>query len=267
MAKKKEQPSTSLEVIEPPEEQVAGLIELPSEGALTAPATNPAADLFKREARQRQAPPARIPIVQIDHKEGLFVLPSGECVQEVAGYPVYYFQTRRFYDKPPTAGTKGMPPDCWSADLLKPHVDSLKRQHPTCYGCPRDQFGTGRDGKSKACGTYTWVFLLNSDLGGNPPIAAVVAPPSSIRVLLGNRFSPGYFQRAQARYEAYEIVWTVFRLQKGGELHYVIDPRMGPALADLEKVKYLAGIRNQFVEFMDQMRGQAGTEMEAGGEE
>ncbi len=247
-----------LTVIDAPDDhdEPGGLIAAPPEGAIMAPEINPAARLFLDQATHRKPPPAKIPIIAIDHRDQQFVLPSGECVTEVAGYPVYMFQTRAYYEMPPKPGTKGQPPDCWSADTMVPHADSIKRQHPTCYGCPRDVFGSARDGKSKACGTKTWIFLVNQQFGGSPPMAALIAPPSSIRVLLGNRFSPGYFQRAQARHDAYEIVWSVFRLQKAGDVHCVIDPVMGPPLKDMVKVQALVDLRNKFVAFMDEMRGQ-----------
>ena len=90
--------------------------------------------------------------------------------------------------------------------------------------------------------------------------------PDEVQPLLKSHASPpGTPQTSNASADFWSFIPEQIPFSVQAKLHYVIDPRMGPALADLEKVKYLAGIRNQFVEFMDQMRGQAGTEMEPGG--
>lgn len=228
------------------------------DGDLVGVAMTDAAKAFLQEAKGKREVPNKIPIIQINHRECGFVLPSGEVVATVSGYPVYYFQTRRFYLKPPSPGAKGMPPDCWSADLIVPHHDSLQKQHETCAGCARNDWGTGKDGKSKACGTYTWVFLLNPTFG-TPPLGVVVAPPSSIKALLGTRFSGGYFSQAAAKHGVHEIVWSEFRLKVEGDPRGVeyctLDPVMGEPAKEVEKVRQICAIRNQFLEAMDNLRG------------
>ena len=118
--------------------------------SLTQPRTlSAAAQAFLNEAKGQRQVPNKVPIVGIDHKEGLFVLPSGDKVPKVSGFPIYYYQTRRYYAKPPRAGEKGTPPDCWSPDLLKPDSSSLHKQSETCASCAMSQFGTSRDGPSQ----------------------------------------------------------------------------------------------------------------------
>jgi hypothetical protein len=217
---------------------------------------NEMARAFLDEAKGPRETPTCIPIISIDHKGGLFVLPSGECTEIVEGFPVLYFQTRRFYEKPPQAGQKGTPPDCWSADNIVPHGDSTKKQADACVACPKNVFGTGRDGRSKACGTFTWVFLLNPNFG-TPPIGVLVAPPSSIRPLMGNRFSPGYFARCAAKHGVYEIVWSRFRLEKQGDTvqYCTLAPEMGGVPDNIEEVRQLSRMRNEFSRMMQAMRG------------
>jgi hypothetical protein len=223
---------------------------------------SPAAEAFLKEAKGPREQPARVPIIGIDHKEGNFVLPSGLVVPQVSGYPVYYFHTRRFYKTSPRAGEKGKPPDCWSGDCIAPSADSLDRQSDICATCANNQFGTARDGRSKACGTFTWIFLLNPQYG-SPPLAVLVAPSSSLRALVGTRFSQGYFAQCASRHGVYEIVWSTFRLSQQGDprnvQYSVLEPQMGDACTDVEQVKKIALIRNKFLEVMNSLRGQTAT--------
>ncbi len=252
MAKPAKTTTRELEVIETGKGATPGNI-VPV--ALGAQVTNPAS-AFLQEAKNRAAAPGAVPIIQIDHRAGQFVLPSGELVDSVQGYPVYYFQTRKYYKKPPSPGQKGSPPDCWSADCVVPHIDSLDKQNETCADCPQNQWGTGRDGKSKNCSTPTWLFLLNPELG-QVPLAAIVMPPSSIREILGTRFHAGYLSKASARNGAYEVTWTVFRLEQMGDavVYCVVKPEMGPAATNPDEQRKIASVRNQFIEIMNQMRG------------
>jgi len=224
--------------------------EAPDPGAL---AVKEAARAFLEEAKGPRPQPASMPIISINHKDGGFTMPSGETVPEVSGYPIYYFQTRRMYKRAFDPRSKGVMPDCWSADMIKPHDTSIEKQSEVCLGCPMNEFGTARDGRGKMCGTYTWVFLMNPDFG-DMPVAALVTPPSSISVLLGTRFRAGYFAQATAKNGVYEITWSIFRLKPAGDVHCVIEPVMGPALTDPAKVSQLAKFRNKFIALMDGMR-------------
>ncbi len=150
-----------------------------------------------------------------------------------------------------------MPPDCFSVDNIQPSVEALDRQNETCAGCPQNEFGSARDGRSKACGTRTHLFLLNGEFG-EVPIAMLDAGPSNLRTLIGNRFKGGYFSQCVARHQVYEIVWTTFSLRRASDIHCVLEPRMGAALSDVKKVQHLAEVRNQFVEAMNEMRGVTG---------
>jgi len=235
--------------------EVALLPQPPTD--LLAGNLNPAAQAFLQELQGEREVPRGIPLISIDHKEGVFVLPSGEIVPEIAGYPIYYFQTRRFYERPPMPGSKGQPPDCWSGNLIEPSREAKKIQHATCVGCPQAEWGTARDGRGQACSTQTWVFLLNPQFG-NPPLGVIVFPPSSIRRLLGTRTSPGYFGRAGAKHGAYEIVWTVFELEaQSGQVPFcVVNPIMGEVVSNVETAKVLSRVRNDFKVMMDALRGQ-----------
>lgn len=240
----------------------------PPQGAL-APQVNEAAKAFLAEAKGPREVPTKIALIGINHREGKFKLPTGELVPHVDGYPVLYYRTRRYYKKPPQPGAKGAPPDCWSADLLVPHESSLEMQAETCATCTMSQWGTARDGRSQACGTYIWVFLLNPAFG-TPPLGVVAAPPSSLKPMLGTKFQNGYLAQAAARHGAYEIVWTRLGLiQAGGadaQVPYcVLAPQMGKP-AEIETAKRIAAVRNDFLKIMNEYRMRT-PEVETGGDE
>lgn len=220
---------------------------------LGPPVVNEAAAMFLAEARGRSTAPPKMPIISIDHKSGVFILPNGESVEHVSGYPIYGFQTRKFYKESYKAGTKGVPPDCWSSNMIEPHLPVRLPQSPDCASCAQSKFGSGRDGRSQACQVQSWIFLLNRAFG-TVPIGILIAPPSSIRILMGTKFQAGYFSRAEARYGAYQIVHTTFKLQRAGDVHCVLDPVMGPAIQEKDKVAQMIKIHNDFKAAMDAMR-------------
>jgi hypothetical protein len=217
----------------------------------------PGAAAFQAAAGERKEAPVKLPLIKILHKTAEFQLPNGELVQEIAGYPVYHFLTRRYYEKAFRMGEKGQPPDCYSVDMIEPHPGSKNKQCDTCAACKMAQFGTGRDGRVPACSTFTWTFLLNPQFGPTP-IGVLIAPPSSLRALVGSMFAPGYFAQAQARNGNYELTWTRFRLRpvgEGGEVAYsVLEPAMGPVQQDPEKCKQIGLIYKQFKKLMDEFR-------------
>ncbi len=215
-----------------------------------------AAQAFLADAQGERQQPSRVPIVTIDHDEGKFVLPSGELTDEISGYCVSYFQTRRFYQAAYRPGDKGKPPDCWSPDLITPSPSSIDKQSDTCATCENAQFGSGRDGRGQLCSVQTWLFLLNPTFG-TPPLVVLIAPPSSIRNLMGTKFSGGYFSQAAAKGGVFEIVWGTFRLARAGEgsKHVVVEPTLGPVATDLAEVKAISAYRNQFLQVFAEYRG------------
>ncbi len=216
--------------------------------------------------------PATVPIIKISHKEHAFVLPSGELVASVAGYPIFYATNRAFWKRAFSTGQKD-PPDCWSADNLVPHPSVENKVCTTCAACPMNQFKSGRDGKSKACSEITWTFLLNS-LFGSPPLAVLMSKPSSHSILHGTKFAPGVFARAQSKavempdgkggvvkgpIKYYELVWLEFHLKPGGEVHDLLDPVIGEACTDAAKARQIGGIRKTFLDAFQALVGKAPT--------
>jgi hypothetical protein len=64
-------------------------------------------------------------------------------------------------------GEASAPPDCWSADGVKPHTEAENPQHHQCDGCPQNISGSGQ-GSSRACRFYQKLAVVTeTDMGGD----------------------------------------------------------------------------------------------------
>jgi hypothetical protein len=213
---------------------------------------SPAADAFLKGSPDRQDT-LKVPLIKIQPQSGLFLMPNGAEIPMIEGFPIMHTQTRRMYLQAPRSGEKGDIPDCWSADMIVPHDTSKKKESPTCAECPHNQWKSGPTGRSKKCGTYIWIFLVNN--AWNPPIAALQAPPTSIRSILGTRFQPGYFGMADAEHGAHELVWSRFTLELVGEqvVYSILHGEMVRAITDAEQGRQLAEMRAKWMGAMRAM--------------
>ncbi len=224
---------------------------------------SPAARAFLEGAKGAKEAPPRMPVVGIDHKSGTFVLPSGEVAESIGGYLIYFFQTRAWFKDAYQAGQKAVPPDCWSADLEEPHRSSRSPQSQTCASCARNQFGSARNDRGKACATKTWLFIVNKRFG-NPPIGVIIAPPSNIKTIFGSPLKAGYLAKAKALAGAYQIVHTTIRLRRENpaDPHCMLDFIPGAVLQEEEHIMRLLEIHNTFRDAMECMREEEGAEKE-----
>jgi hypothetical protein len=203
-----------------------------------------------------------ITIVRIDHKNERFLV-SGEPQETVRGYVVHWFQARAWW-KQGYKSSENNPPDCSSPDMITPKPGD-NRQAKTCFDCPMSQFGSGRDGSGQACKVTTFLFLLNPEFG-NPPVAALLAPPSSIRNVVGTARNPGYLGRAKQVKNAktgkpagfYELVYTEFSLERGGDLHCVITPEPLVVAPSVDEARAIAAVRGQLLKQMNDLREKVG---------
>ncbi len=248
------QPGTSL-VVAP---TIRGL-----ETGTLATVTDEVSAAFGAEvANQQRNEAPGVTICRIDHKNGVFLI-NGEPQETVRGYVVHWFQARAWWEKGYKSGENN-PPDCSSMDMLKP-VAGEKVQAASCVECPLSQFGSGRDGNGQACKVTTFLFLLNPEFG-NPPIAALLAPPSSIRNIIGSSRSPGYLGRAKhvknpktgKPAQFYELVYTEFSLERGGDLHCVLVPEPLTVAPTVDEARAIAAVRGKMLRGMEELRGRVG---------
>jgi hypothetical protein len=109
---------------------------------------------------------ADLPLIGVSRETAQFELPNGEYVKKLTGhvlawnYANTYFATR-FEDK---SGTKQ--PTCLSPNGKQPAAmdfDGYEIQSKVCEGCPKNQFGTGKEGIGKACQNSIRLFVLFDD--------------------------------------------------------------------------------------------------------
>ena len=92
------------------------------------------------------------------------------------------------------------PPACFSLSVsgedMVPHADSPLPQHPTCEGCPQNEYGTALQGKGKACknGRRLLLAAFDSEKGVDTENLAIIRlPPTSLKG------AAGYFKSVSTR--------------------------------------------------------------------
>lgn len=102
--------------------------------------------------------------------------------KEISGIIMFGAKYKAFYAEEYDADVK-QPPDCYSHDGRAPEADVKARQNPVCKTCPKNQFGSAKTGKGKACRDIRRLFLLTSVEAGQETIMPMQlnVTPSSIK--------------------------------------------------------------------------------------
>jgi hypothetical protein len=95
--------------------------------------------------------------------------PDEEEVKELTGVIIFGAKQKVFYKEVYDASKK-LPPDCFSHGAKVPDSSVEHPQHPTCKGCPQNEFETAATGKGKACRDLRRLFLLMSVDAGSEAI-------------------------------------------------------------------------------------------------
>lgn len=123
---------------------------------------------------------------------GDFVLPDGMNLGNEIQVIVVDFVSRNNFYSVPYNRENPTPPDCYAigrviADMA-PENDSPSPQHDNCRTCPLNQFGSGNNGKSKACQNRRLLAVLvvdpeNPEAHNAPdaPIYTLDLSPSNIK--------------------------------------------------------------------------------------
>lgn len=121
---------------------------------------------------------------------GDFILPDGMNLGNEIQVVVVDFVSRNTFYSAPYNSQNPVPPDCYAIgkDLgaMAPEQDSPALQADKCATCPLNQFGSGNNGKSKACKNTRElaVRIVNPDDDGYDPSAPLYTlslPPTAIR--------------------------------------------------------------------------------------
>lgn len=203
----------------------------------------------------------RLPLIRF--KEDFELSEGGEHVETFEGVIVYTKASNVYYAGSYKPG-QTQPPDCFSPDGVKPNVP--EPMHPTCKGCPKNQFGSGTSGEGKACKNTRPVFILvkNPEAEeGEFPYSALPkvlrVPPTSLNLIRS------YITSLAADYGAYynvETKFTVFK-KSDDQSHFNIKFLRGSRLRSEHK-QDVRFIREQLMPTMRE--GHFGLDEEQAGE-
>lgn len=127
---------------------------------------------------------------------GNFILPDGSNLgDEIQIVIVDYVSRNNFYMTPFNKDNPS-PPDCYAMGKaindMTPEEDSPAIQSDACRTCPMNQFGSGQNGKSKACKNSRLLTVLvidpdNPDATDEPgaPLYTLEISPTSIKAFDG----------------------------------------------------------------------------------
>jgi hypothetical protein len=213
-------------------------------------------------AGQEQTKESILPILRIDHKKESFTLQGQPYGDAVEGYLLHYVQQRAWWERPFREGNPIQPPDCASADMTRPNSGVPKPQAELCCTCPKQEFGSGVNGTSQACGVSTFFFLLNPNDFPPHGIAMLQFPPTSIKSMLGTkRGGGGYIGSAKAfrapggkPAEFYQIIYGRFTLERGGDNYCVLKGEPVSKPESREEVIAISELRNKFLEVFRRMQ-------------
>ena len=117
-------------------------------------------------------------VVKIMRESAQFEMASDDYVKTIEGHILFKHRGSQWWEIPFDERTEDDDPmpQCYSIDGFSP-CGGAKLQSDLCSTCPKNQFGSGADGRGKAC-RNTMRFLIIQD-GAVLPVV-VVAPPTSL---------------------------------------------------------------------------------------
>lgn len=149
-----------------------------------------------------------------------FEVPGDEgmdVVKELTGVIIEQVSTNSYWSKKYDGSTN--PPDCFSADgkIGQRSADAdlpWNTQTMACSACPKNQYGSGEDGRGKACKNNRKLYMVRE--GEILPIEILV-PPSSLKAL------QTYMVQLTTKVKPIDGVVTKIKLKKtmsGGGIEY-----------------------------------------------
>ncbi|MGD9663416.1 MAG: hypothetical protein AB7U63_19385 [Porticoccaceae bacterium] len=112
----------------------------------------------------------RPPRVKLSRESQAFLLPDGSAQKTMEGVIVFHHKARGYWE------VEGQQvPTCSSMDG-RTGTDENGNTRP-CNGCPHDAWGTGKDGRGKACKEMRWIYLLQE---GEIIPSRISLPPTSL---------------------------------------------------------------------------------------
>lgn len=180
-----------------------------------------------------------------------FKLPDGQEVSELPAVIVDHVTYRRFYDKP-FDPQKPSPPACFAVSVtptdMAPPKDVPVRQSDKCSSCPMNEFGSGVNGKGKACKETRDLAVLPPDADAETEIAVVSVSPTGLKSY------DGYVRTIAASLQkaTFQVV-TEITMDEASEHQSLRFGNPQPASPDLQLVAFnaRAGARERLMAYPD----------------
>jgi hypothetical protein len=146
------------------------------ESALAVALPEDMQEMFDTQVNEQ--PQLSFNILKIMRESAQFELADGVYEKEMTGHVMYLHSSNQWWETSfDQRGEETSPiPNCYSTDGIKPDGGD-KIQSEMCVACPLNQFGSGRDGKGKACRNTRRLLFLPDD--AVIPVV-LVAPPTSV---------------------------------------------------------------------------------------
>jgi len=96
------------------------------------------------------------PRIKVSRENTVFMLPDGTTAKSLTGIIVFHHKARGYWE---IEGQKI--PSCSSMDG-QTGIDDNGSEH-ACQKCRQNRYGSGKDGRGKACKEMRWVYLLQED--------------------------------------------------------------------------------------------------------
>lgn len=112
----------------------------------------------------------RPPRVKISRETPAFLMPDGNTQKEIDGVIVFHHKARGYWEE------EGQQvPSCSSMDG-KTGIDE-DGEMKQCSNCPHNAWGSGKEGRGKACKEMRWIYVLQA---GETIPSRISIPPTSI---------------------------------------------------------------------------------------
>lgn len=174
-----------------------------------------------------------------------FELIEGEpTILELEGVMIHTKKTNVYYENTYNAN-EVTPPTCFSKNGEVPDDSSTFKQHATCKGCPKAEFGTNSMKSGKACRNLKPIFMLLSDESIMPRQLNVT--PASLQ--LANK----YLMNLTERGLSYRKVKTKIVLFKENprDTYYKMRFQMGAKISE-QASKNVEFLRTQWMPVMNE---------------
>ena len=209
--------------------------------------TEEAIDLFGGEETLNDEMPSKLPKITIDHKKQAFYMPSDEVKKTFQAIILYTRKLNSYWDKSIEECEGGEPPTCSSINgKYQTHCrgEALNNDEnvnlPLCSDCPENKFGSGKNGKGKACRNTENLYLV---IPGHSVPVLLVAPATSINAIRG-LFDLMKFNRI--RYQQALVTVSLVKKDNYSVLSFKIDE----ITRDRETLVFFNNMYKQFLPLM-----------------